>query len=91
MGTRKFALDERVGGASELQVCPVGIVVGEHGIGVGDLDVRVTDADGGGDEDEVYLLALEGRDVTEVVEGVGGAGVVGRHVVGIIEFDHLTI
>ena len=68
----------------ELQVRPMRVVVGEQGFGIGNLNMRVVDANGGGDEDEVYLRALEGRKLTELMPGVGGACVVGRHVVSIV-------
>ena len=63
----------------------MGVVVGEQGCGIGNLNMRVVDADGGRDEDEVYLRALRWRNMTEVVIGVGGACMVGRLMVGIIE------
>ena len=69
----------------------MGVVVGEQGFGIRLLDVGAVDTDCGRDEDEVYLLAFGRRDVAIVVPGIGGAGVVGRHVVGIEEFDNLTI
>lgn len=59
------------------------VVVGEHVLKVRYLDVAAVDFDVWGDEDEVNLLALERRDLAELVPGVGRARVVGRHVVNI--------
>ena len=63
------------------------VVVGEHEPGVWNFDMRVIDLDGWGDEDEVNLMALEGRNLAELVESVGCACVVGRHVVGIVHSE----
>ena len=52
---------------SEFQVCPVGIVVGKHGLGIGNLNVGVIDADGRCDENEVDLLTLGWRNAAEIV------------------------
>ena len=64
----------------------MGIMVGEQGIRIGHLDVRVIDADGRRDEDEVNLLAFQRRDVAESMPGISGASMIGCHVVGVKEF-----
>ena len=64
----------------------MGVMVGGQSLGVGNLNMRVIHLNAWRDEDEVNLLALERRDVAEVMESIGGAGVVGRQVVGIKEF-----
>lgn len=76
----------RGGSALELQVRPMGVVVGGQSLGVGNLNMRVIHLNAWRDEDEVNLLALERRDVAEVMESIGGAGMIGRHVVSIKEF-----
>ncbi len=61
-------------------------MVGEHRLGVRLLNVRMVDADVGGDEDEVYLLTLQRRNVAEIMVCVSGACMIGRHMIGIQEF-----
>ena len=74
----------------ELQVCPMWVVVGEHVLEVGYLDMRAIDADVGCDEDEVNLLAFERRKLAELMPSVGGTRVIGRHVIGIIHFERVS-
>ena len=61
-------------------------MVGEHSIEVGNLDVRMCNADGRRDEDEVNLLALECRNPTIIVISKDRTRVVGCHVIGVVEF-----
>ena len=61
-------------------------MVGEHCLGVRLLNVGMIDTNVGSDEDEVYLLALQGRNVAEIMVCVSGACMIGRHMIGIQEF-----
>lgn len=74
----------------ELQVCPMWVVVGQHVLEVGYLNMRAIDADVGCDEDEVNLLAFEWRKLAELMPSVGGTRVIGRHVIGIIHFERVS-
>ena len=65
----------------------MGIVVGEQGLGSWFFDVGLLDFDGWGDEDEVYLLALVGRKLAELVPCVGHTRVIGCLVVRVTQFD----
>ena len=47
----------------------------------------VVHLDGWGDEDEVNLLALEWRNLAEIVIGIDGSCVIGRHVIGIVHLE----
>ena len=49
--------------------------------------MRVVHPDGWRDEDEVNLLALEWRNLAEIVIGVDGSSVVGRHMIGVVHLE----
>ena len=66
------------------------VVVGEHVLEVGYLNMRAIDADGRCDEDEINLLAFEWRKLAELMPSVGRSRMIGRHVIGIIHFERVS-